>query len=85
MFGMTEALLLSGLRMQQQQAHELRQRLERERVLATVSLQWAAQCSPASLSPAARVCAYCGRPPKATARRGDGCEGCGAPLGRGDE
>lgn len=47
-------------------------------------LQWAAQCSPASLSPAARVCAYCGRPPKATARRGDGCEGCGAPLGRGD-
>lgn len=81
MFGVTEAVLLSGLKMQRQ-AYELRWRLERERALAAAGLQLAERFNPAGLYPAARVCAYCGRPPKVTAQRGDGCEGCGAPLGR---
>lgn len=48
MFGVTEAVLLSGLKMQRQ-AYELRWRLERERALAAAGLQLAERFNPAGL------------------------------------
>lgn len=83
MFNSLEALLRSGREMERQ---VLEQRWRKEaamcRFQTEMQIARLEAFNPGALYPAAVAssCAYCGRPSKASARRGDGCDGCGAPL-----